>query len=393
MQKLAALDGQLVRLQRLTYFSGQRPRRRPEQFGKDHQARRFSDELAYGIRVDCLWELLAYHHLDDQVAIGTDKSKLLLGRYDQPDPALERYNQAARLVGEVDQLLSEKKYAAAVETCNAATKLCPGYSKAYMTRAVLYTVYNTYQFPGGIAVGSEVNQEQLKFAKYALGDAQTYLQMNPNSAEAYLLVCMKSIDVDIIQQVYSPKRHEMAIEVTTKLIEDPSVSTVLKARAYTARAAVKTNVPDNTEYQDEIYADYNTAIRLDPFNASLWRNRASFSPTDSEEAQSDLRRAEELDEAERAAEAAWFLATASDDKARDGQKAWGLAGKACQTTYYQQPTYLGVLAAAYAEFGDFQHAVEYGKKAVELADGDDKDRLAAQLKLYQNRQPCRQTAD
>ena len=88
-----------------------------------------------------------------------------------------------------------------------------------------------------------------------------------------------------------------------------------------------------------------------------------------------------------------YLATASDDKARDGRKAWELAGKACQTTNYEQPFHLSALAAAYAESGDFVHAVEYGKKAVQLADGDDKDRLAAQLKLYENKQPLRQGAD
>jgi len=350
-------------------------------------------ELAYGVRVDCLWELLAYHHLDDQVAIGLDKSKLLLARYDQPDPALEKYNQAAQLVSQVDHLLLERKYAEAVEQCNAATKLCPGYSKAYLTRAIMYTVYNIDRFPGGIVVGSEVNEEQLKYAKYAQDDAQTYMQMNPNSAEAYLTYCMKSTDVDIIRQVYSPKLHEIVIGVTTKLIEDPSVSKVLKARAYTARAAVKTNVPDNTEFQDEIYADYNSAIRLDPFNANLWRNRASFSPSDSEEAQADLHRAEELDEADQAAGAALYLATINDDKARDGRKAWELAGKACQTTNYEQPTHLAALAAAYAESGDFAHAVEYGKKAVQLADGDDKGLISAQLKCYESKHPYRQPAD
>ena len=57
-------------------------------------------ELAYGVRIDCLWELLAYHHLDNKVAIAADKSKLLLDRYNQPDPTLEKYNQAARLVAE-----------------------------------------------------------------------------------------------------------------------------------------------------------------------------------------------------------------------------------------------------------------------------------------------------
>ena len=350
-------------------------------------------ELAFGVRVDCLWELLAYHHLDDKVAIAADKSKLLLARYDQPDPALEKYNQAAKLVREVDHLLLEKKYAEGVEKCNAALELCPGYSKAYFTRAVMYTKYHVDRFPDPITNDSAVNPEQLKYAKLAQEDAHTYLEMNPNDAEALLFFCMKMSDVDVINGVYSPKRHDIALEVTTKVIENPSVPARLKARAYTARAAVKSNVANNREIQDEIYADYNAAIKLDPFNGNLWRNRASFSPTGSHQEQADFRRAQQLDDADLWAGQAMWLASTRDDKSRDGRKAWELAGKACQATNYQQPTHLGALAAAYAESGDFDHAVEYAKKAVPLADDDEKDRLSTQLKLYENKQPYRQPAE
>ncbi len=350
-------------------------------------------ELAYGVRIDCLWELLAYHHLDDQVAIGIDKSKLLLARYDRPDPALEKYQQAANLVSEVDHLLLEKKYADAVNKCQDAINICPGYSKAYLTRAVTYTIYNIARYPGGVVVGSEINEEQLKYAKYAQDDAHTYLEMNPNNVEAYLLYCMKCTDVDIIRQVYSAKRHEITLGVTTKLIEDPSVSKTLKARAYTARAAVKTNVQDNQDFKDEIYADYDAAIRLEPFNSHLWRNRAAFDIAGSEVEQADSRRARELDEADEWAGTALYLASTTDDKARDGRKAWELAGKACQVTNYQCPSHLGALAAAYAECGDFDQAVDYAKKAVALAEGDVKDGLSQQLKLYENKQPYRAAAD
>jgi hypothetical protein len=350
-------------------------------------------ELAYGVRVDCLWELLAYHHLDGQVAIALDKSKLLLARYDRPDPALEKYNQAAKLVGEADNLLFAKEYADGVDKCQAAIELCPGYSKAYLTRALIYTNYNVDRFPGGIVVGTPVNKEQLKFARFALDDAQTYMEMNPNSAEACLLFCMKTIDVDIIRQVYNLKRHEIVIGVTTRLIEDPSVPTVVKARAYTARAAVRTNVPENTEFRDEIYADYDSAIRLDPFNPALWRNRASYDIRGSQQEQKDSRRARQLDQANQWGAAAWFLAATNDDRARDGRKAWELAVRACAATKYRQPNHLGALAASYAECGDFDSAVEYAKKAVQFAEGDVKDRLSEQLKLYEDEHPYRETAD
>ena len=346
-------------------------------------------ELAYGVRVDCLWELLVFHHLDDKVPIAADKSKLLLQRYNQPDPAIDKYNEAAKLVNEVDHLLLEKKYTEGIEKCSAAVKLCPGYSKAYFTRAVMLTAYHLNRFSVSTRSGESVNEEQLKLAKLAQEDAHTYLTMNPNDPEAILLFCQKSSDVDVIGRVHDEKRHDTVIEIASKLIDDPSICKRLKARAYTARAAAKTNVPNNAEIQDEIYADYDAAIRLDPFNAVLWRNRAGFDPAGSEQEQSDYQRAQQLDEADQWAGSALWLATARDKKERDGHKAWELAGKACQVTDYQQPVHLAALAAAYAELGDFNHALEYAKKAAQLTEGD-KDDILAQLKSYENKQPYRQ---
>ena len=39
---------------------------------------------------------------------------------------------------------------------------------------------------------------------------------------------------------------------------------------------------------------------------------------------------------------------------------------ACKATNYQDAYYIGTLAAAYAELGDFAHAVEYQEQAQEL---------------------------
>ena len=40
--------------------------------------------LSYGVRIDCLWELLIYHHLDGLVKIPVDKSTLLVDRHTAP---------------------------------------------------------------------------------------------------------------------------------------------------------------------------------------------------------------------------------------------------------------------------------------------------------------------
>ena len=64
---------------------------------------------------------------------------------------------------------------------------------------------------------------------------------------------------------------------------------------------------------------------------------------------------------------AWSLAANSRQELRDGKEAVQLAGKAVELTGQQQPVFMGTLAAAYAEDGQFAKAVEMAKKARAIA--------------------------
>jgi tetratricopeptide (TPR) repeat protein len=64
---------------------------------------------------------------------------------------------------------------------------------------------------------------------------------------------------------------------------------------------------------------------------------------------------------------AWLLATAKDPSIRDGKEAVKLAERAAELTGHNQPRILGTLAAAYAETGDFQRAIETAERARALA--------------------------
>jgi tetratricopeptide (TPR) repeat protein len=92
---------------------------------------------------------------------------------------------------------------------------------------------------------------------------------------------------------------------------------------------------------------------------------------------------------------AWLLATCPDPAVRDGSRAVQLARRACEATQYQIPVYLGTLAAAYAEAGQFDNAILYAQKACDRAAAVGQTGLwesnQALLKLYQARQPCRDT--
>ena len=90
---------------------------------------------------------------------------------------------------------------------------------------------------------------------------------------------------------------------------------------------------------------------------------------------------------------AWVLATSPKDEVRDGKRSIELANKACDVTQYKKPHILSTLAAAYAEMGDFENAIKWSNKAVELGEEDLKDQieqLKNELKHYQEGKPFRE---
>jgi tetratricopeptide (TPR) repeat protein len=83
-----------------------------------------------------------------------------------------------------------------------------------------------------------------------------------------------------------------------------------------------------------------------------------------------------------------LLAACPDAELRDGARAVEIATKACEWTEWRHAGLLAVLAAAYAELGDFEDAVKWqteaGKYVVPEAAGEMERRLA----LYRSGQPC-----
>ena len=55
---------------------------------------------------------------------------------------------------------------------------------------------------------------------------------------------------------------------------------------------------------------------------------------------------------------AWLLATCPDASIRDGRKAVRFARKCCRLSDWHNSSFIGTLAAAYAEAGDFQKAIQ-----------------------------------
>ena len=89
---------------------------------------------------------------------------------------------------------------------------------------------------------------------------------------------------------------------------------------------------------------------------------------------------------------AWLLATSPDASLRDGKRAIELAAGACEWSNWSEPSFLDTLAAAYAEAGDFAHAVAMQNKAIASlpAGSADVSDYRERLQLYQNKKPYRE---
>jgi len=90
---------------------------------------------------------------------------------------------------------------------------------------------------------------------------------------------------------------------------------------------------------------------------------------------------------------AWVLATSPKDELRDGEKSVRFGTEAAELTEFKEPHILSTLAAGYAEKGDFDKAVEWSTKAVELGrelEHDQVEQLEEELKSYQENKPWRE---
>lgn len=146
---------------------------------------------------------------------------------------------------------------------------------------------------------------------------------------------------------------------------------------------------------DKALADYSKAIAIDPESASAYVNRGTLfiEQGDNERALADYNEAIKIDPELSAAYSgrAWIMATSKVGAFRNGARAIEDAKRANLLSNWKQADQLDTLAAAYAEIGDFDEAVKYQEKAIELATNEELGKaLRSRLILYKEGKPYRQ---
>jgi tetratricopeptide (TPR) repeat protein len=276
----------------------------------------------------------AIDRLNELVTVNPDSSRLFSGRA-----------AVYRELGDLERALAD---------CTNAIRLAPRSAEAYNNRGFMWT-------------------EKEDFDK-AIADFNMAVSIDPNHAPAF----------DNRGLAWGAKgEYEKAIQDHTNAIQLDSNN----GHYYNNRGNVYSALDD----YEKALADFNSAVRLDPHEAVAYNNRGNvrYFLKDYEQALIDFTEAIRLDPNDPVAynSRAVLLASCPDEKYRDGKKAVADATKACQLTDWKDVEALDTLAAAHAESGDFDKAVEYSQKAIDLAADDDKPDLESRLKLYQDKKP------
>jgi len=299
------------------------------------------DGPAHEARAIVLAQLKRY----DEALVALDKAQKL--NPDSVAPLLQR----ARIHSQ------QENFDAALEDLNQAMTISPSNLAVLLLRAGVYQAKGEKEkaladvdealklkpdLPLTIRTRALLLAENERFEE-AISELEKLKKLDPKDTLTLLQLGM----------LYSvEKKMNEAIEIYTALLaEEPEEWRALRGRG---------DVYLNLGRQAEAVADYREALKLQPKDEGILNNLA------------------------------WVLATSPDEKIRDGRRAIQLATEACEITEYKLPHMLSTLAAAYAETGDFDNAVKWSSKAVEIGSKEHGEAIKKELESYKAKKPWRE---
>lgn len=250
--------------------------------------------------------------------------------------------------------------------------------------------------------------------EHAMQDYNQALRFNPSSAGAYvnrgLLFALKNDSHSAIMDYnealrFDPTMYEAFYNRALAHQGDGDLDAA--ARDLTETLTLKSNFAPalltragilvNQKKIDQAMSDIDAAIKSDPELAPAYLARAQVLADKHAYARSaqDFEKAISLNSPTTQTQAlnglAWLRATSPDKSMRNGKAAIAAATRACELSHWSDGGTVDTLAAAYAEEGDFEKAVNFQYYALALPGIPPELQKGAQerLALYQNHRPFR----
>jgi tetratricopeptide (TPR) repeat protein len=196
----------------------------------------------------------------------------------------------------------------------------------------------------GILMRSALAAQEKRFGD-AIADLKLLLQADPTN---------ESLRLQLAGYYVADKRPRRAIELLTAILDDNEKSVdALRSRGDALLSVGK---------HAEAIADYEKALSIEPDNTGVLNNLA------------------------------WVMATSPEEGVRNAKRSIELATKACELTEYKQAHILSTLASGYAESGDWETAIKWSSKAVEVGsdEAETVDQLKKELESYKEKKPWRE---
>ena len=322
----------------------------------------------------------------DEALAAVDK---MIGQSPEDANALILQGEILREMGKPDE---------ALKSFDEATKLAPQSPGPYQNRGEIYREKEEYdkaiqEFtkvielqPGDVLPLVHRAEAYMVAGKLeeALADADAVLEKQP-------LVAAHRLRGEILAQLNRLNDAIAEMEQLTKAVPNQPELKVQLALYYLIN-----------KQPNEAISEYDDILLLNPENFLALRNRADayLNIGKHKEAIADFEAALKIEPEDTSIlnNLAWVLATSPEAELRDGKRAVDLATKACELTDYKLPHILSTLAAAFAESGNFDTAVEWSQKAVDLNDPktdpeDQEAQLAKELESYRKKEPWRERQD
>lgn len=305
------------------------------------------------LALDAGWAAVLGRRAESHAALGdTPAARADFAAAIDGDPA----NAAHYLVARANLALDLEEYVACIEDCDAALRVDPENAAALRVR--------------GLA------RRELGDLDAAETDFTESLRLDPESALSLLARATVRLD----RKQYAAARTDC--DGVVRLAPT-------NARAYSLRGLCRQGLDD----LPGAAADFAEAVRLSPTTPLFHNLRAGVLYRQGHYSRAVQDHIEALKRDPRNAstfnQIAWIRATAPDPDVRNGRQAKECATRACELTEWQEAGFLDTLAAACAECGEFDDAVRWMGKAIDLVPDDAAAEFESRTELYRQGRPYR----